>query len=228
MTTRYIFNTSGDYVAFIRGNHLFSKDCEWLGTIANGNEVFNTDGLHVGYLLDDDRIVRNKSESTSKRIPRQVKPIRPVRPVTPLRRLRKSKLPPPFEDVFDYSKVGKLLTNRNFPSFDHLLGAQIIANDGTLLGIINTNRYDPNSISNPYGQGNRYKSTSILNPYGRYGGKSLQPITVQSIHKHPAKNSCNKSSHWPPHKEQIRSEPVGPRRITCVAKNRSLGKGDLS
>lgn len=172
MTTRYIFNTSGDYVAFIRGNHLFSKDCEWLGTIANGNEVFNTDGLHVGYLLDDDRIVRNKSESTSKRIPRQVKPIRPVRPVTPLRRLRKSKLPPPFEDVFDYSKVGKLLTNRNFPSFDHLLGAQIIANDGTLLGIINTNRYDPNSISNPYGQGNRYKSTSILNPYGRYGGKS--------------------------------------------------------
>jgi hypothetical protein len=40
------------------------------------------------------------------------------------------------------------------------------------LGNISTNRYDPNSISNPYGQyGSRYSPDSINNPYGQYGSQ---------------------------------------------------------
>ncbi len=46
----------------------------------------------------------------------------------------------------------------------------IVAPDGTYLGNLNSNRYDPNSIANPYGQyGSRYSPNSVNNPYGTYG-----------------------------------------------------------
>ena len=44
--------------------------------------------------------------------------------------------------------------------------------DGTYLGRLNSNRYDPESTSNPYGvYGSPYSSKSINNPYGRYGSR---------------------------------------------------------
>jgi hypothetical protein len=47
---------------------------------------------------------------------------------------------------------------------------RIYAPDGTYLGNLNSNRYDPDSVSNPYGQyGSRYSPNSINNPYGQYG-----------------------------------------------------------
>jgi hypothetical protein len=47
---------------------------------------------------------------------------------------------------------------------------QIYAPDGTYLGNLNTNQFDPNSVSNPYGQyGSPYSADSINNPYGQYG-----------------------------------------------------------
>jgi hypothetical protein len=40
------------------------------------------------------------------------------------------------------------------------------------LGNLNSNRYDPNSVSNPYGRyGSRYSLDSINNPYGNYGSR---------------------------------------------------------
>ena len=45
----------------------------------------------------------------------------------------------------------------------------IVAPDGTYLGNLNANRYDPNSIANPYGTyGSRYSPNSVNNPYGAY------------------------------------------------------------
>lgn len=42
--------------------------------------------------------------------------------------------------------------------------------DGTYLGVLSGNRYDPNSVSNPYGKyGSRYNPTSINNPCSTYG-----------------------------------------------------------
>lgn len=42
---------------------------------------------------------------------------------------------------------------------------------GTYLGELG-NRYDPDSINNPYGQyGSRYSPDSIRNPYGKYGSR---------------------------------------------------------
>lgn len=56
-------------------------------------------------------------------------------------------------------------------------GPRIVAEDGTYLGRLNANRYDPESVSNPYGRyGSRYSAESIHNPYGRYGS----PYSAQS------------------------------------------------
>lgn len=44
--------------------------------------------------------------------------------------------------------------------------------DGEYLGNLSMNKYDPNSVSNPYGKyGNKYNPESINNPYGRHGSK---------------------------------------------------------
>jgi hypothetical protein len=51
-------------------------------------------------------------------------------------------------------------------------GGRIFAEDGTYLGRLNANRYDPESVANPYGRyGSRYSSTSINNPYSAYGSR---------------------------------------------------------
>ena len=51
--------------------------------------------------------------------------------------------------------------------------------DGTYLGNVNSNQYDPNSISNPYGRyGSPYSPNSINNPYGQYGS----PYSPNSVH----------------------------------------------
>lgn len=46
----------------------------------------------------------------------------------------------------------------------------IVSPDGQFLGNLNNNRYDPNSVANPFGKyGSPYSNNSINNPYGRYG-----------------------------------------------------------
>lgn len=43
---------------------------------------------------------------------------------------------------------------------------------GKYLGTLSNNRFDPNSVSNPYGQyGSKYSPDSINNPYGQYGSR---------------------------------------------------------
>jgi len=47
---------------------------------------------------------------------------------------------------------------------------QLRGEDGTFLGRVNKNRYNADSISNPYGRyGSKYSPDSINNPYGKYG-----------------------------------------------------------
>jgi hypothetical protein len=44
--------------------------------------------------------------------------------------------------------------------------------DGTYLGVLGGNKYNPDSTSNPYGQyGSKYSPKSINNPYGQYGSE---------------------------------------------------------
>ena len=54
----------------------------------------------------------------------------------------------------------------------HADAPRIYSQDGRYLGNLSTNRYDANSINNPYGRyGSRYSSDSVNNPYGRYGSR---------------------------------------------------------
>jgi hypothetical protein len=51
------------------------------------------------------------------------------------------------------------------PSYNQ--GAQLYSN-GQYAGNVNNNRYDPNSIANPYGQyGSQYSPSSVNNPYSQ-------------------------------------------------------------
>lgn len=47
---------------------------------------------------------------------------------------------------------------------------EIYGPDGTYLGNLSSNIYDPNSINNPWGRyGNPNSADSIWNPWGQYG-----------------------------------------------------------
>ncbi len=100
MSVRYLFNTAGKYVAYLSDGNIFTRDNKWFGYIDNGNEVYDTRGRFVGYVLSDDRVVRNKMEMP--RLP-QLPPLPPLPalpPLPPLPRLAMLPLPPPYEDVF--------------------------------------------------------------------------------------------------------------------------------
>jgi hypothetical protein len=48
----------------------------------------------------------------------------------------------------------------------------LVSPDGKYLGNLNNNRYDQDSVSNPYGRyGSKYSADSINNPYGTYGSR---------------------------------------------------------
>lgn len=54
----------------------------------------------------------------------------------------------------------------------HTNGSYLMAQDGQLLGKINNNQYDNESILNQYGPyGSPYSPTSIFNPYSAYGSE---------------------------------------------------------
>lgn len=60
----------------------------------------------------------------------------------------------------------------------HAAPALYDPSNGKYLGNLNSNRYDPNSVANPYGRyGSRYSTDSINNPYGQYGN----PYSSKSV-----------------------------------------------
>jgi sporulation protein YlmC with PRC-barrel domain len=182
MSNRYIFNTSGEYVAFISDNNLFGTNLDWLGVVKNGNEVYDTAGRFLGVVLDDDRVVRNKFEVRPS-IMKPLRPLTPLGPLRPLQRLRMVRLPYPYEDVFDNKKDSGPTTSAPAQSFDELIGSKIIAEDGKFLGTISFDKYSSDSLANPYGTyGSPYSSDSIFNPYGSYGSQysTMSPFNPYS------------------------------------------------
>jgi len=104
MSYRYLFTTSGRYVAFMYGDCLFTPQSQYLGFIRNGNEFHNKSGQFVGYVTDDDRVVRNRQELPRLPVLRRLPPLQPLPPLPPLPRLPKLPLPWPYEDVFENIK----------------------------------------------------------------------------------------------------------------------------
>lgn len=51
-------------------------------------------------------------------------------------------------------------------------GVQLYGSDGTYLGNLNSNQYDPNSVANPFGPyGSQFSDRSINNQFGRWGSQ---------------------------------------------------------
>lgn len=71
--------------------------------------------------------------------------------------------------------------------FAHAESPIIVAPNGQYLGRLNNNRYDPDSVANPYGRyGSKYSPDSINNPYGQYGSRYSpdsinNPYAIQPI-----------------------------------------------
>ena len=80
----------------------------------------------------------------------------------------------------------------------------IVGADGTYLGVLSSNKYDPESVSNPYGQyGSKYSPTSINNPYSAYGSP-YSPLSATNPYATQAPKIVN------PYLGQLSANPYAP------------------
>lgn len=65
-------------------------------------------------------------------------------------------------------------------------GPRIVSPDGHYLGRLNTNRFDPNSVANPFGRyGSRFSPDSVNNPFGKYGSPFSPYSATNPYASHP-------------------------------------------
>ncbi|TFH36066.1 MAG: hypothetical protein E4G99_05850 [Anaerolineales bacterium] len=55
-----IYTTAGDWVALLVFPYVFSTMGEWIGFVTPQREVFDTDGVYVGWLTDEPRVLRKR------------------------------------------------------------------------------------------------------------------------------------------------------------------------
>lgn len=80
------------------------------------------------------------------------------------------------QDIYDYNHRGGY---ERFSSRHELNPPKLYSGDGTYLGELSQNKYDPDSVSNRYGRfGSRYSPTSVNNPYSPWGRYRTQPVWV--------------------------------------------------
>lgn len=75
-----IYQSNGAWVAVYDEGHLWNVDGEWIGFVV-GREVFDTGGQYLGFLSDDQRLLRKRSIGDD--VPHIDPPGRPDRPVIP-------------------------------------------------------------------------------------------------------------------------------------------------
>src|SRR5688500_17135165 len=80
---------------------------------------------------------------------------------------RKANVPAGYYRPGYYQSFGQTADSAN----DHVLVpvTKPILTETKTIGTLNANRYDPNSLANPYGAGNPYKADGLMNPYSEYG-----------------------------------------------------------
>lgn len=171
MSVRYIYNTHGKYVAFVQNNNLFSPKSDWIGYTKDGTNFFDTNGYYLGSLLSDDRLVISDNKLKPPKQYPPYPPFKPFVPFAPFPRLSMSALPYGYRDIF-IDGPPSVSNGKILPNLSHLIGASLVAGDGTFLGYVTKDRYDPKSMGNSFGNyGSRYSETSIFNQYSQYGGK---------------------------------------------------------
>jgi hypothetical protein len=72
-----IYTSVGDWAALMVFPYLYNPTGEWVGWITPEREVFDVDGLYVGWLTGDPRILRKRTYDTL--MPRRTPPTSPER-----------------------------------------------------------------------------------------------------------------------------------------------------
>ncbi|HET6596875.1 MAG TPA: hypothetical protein VFG81_14720 [Anaerolineales bacterium] len=57
-----VYSSRGEVEAFLVFPYLFNRSGEWIGWVTVQREVYSVLGAYVGFLTDDPRIVRRRSE----------------------------------------------------------------------------------------------------------------------------------------------------------------------
>jgi len=57
-----IYSSRGEVEAFLVFPYLFNRSGEWIGTVTPQREVYSVMGYYVGFLTNDPRIVRKRSD----------------------------------------------------------------------------------------------------------------------------------------------------------------------
>jgi hypothetical protein len=57
-----IYSSRGETEAFLVFPYLFNRSGEWIGTVTAKREVYSVLGAYVGFLTNDPRIVRHRSD----------------------------------------------------------------------------------------------------------------------------------------------------------------------
>jgi hypothetical protein len=179
MKVRYLFNTAGEYVAFVTGQNVFAPDSSWLGALL-GEQVHNVAGEYVGQLRQDDRVVRLCGTTSDRRILTPREPMRPQRPIPPMRRLFMPPVQHPYEDVFLRGGSGLrfLLSWDRIQQLGIFEGSELVAADGAALGRITRDPTTVGSLANLVNPQRRADGEqSIFNPETPYGGRR-SPISA--------------------------------------------------
>lgn len=187
MSIRYIFNTSGNYVAFVQANYLFDPNSNWLGFIEDGDDVYSAkDGSYMGTLSADDRLLVNTQVKEYNRL-RPLRPLSPLKPMPPMRRLRMTGLPRGFRDYFEV-EAPRLGTAKLFDTLANMMKSGEIPPKTAIdllskIGVqsfsekLSTNRILDSELRTPSGiflgnvNRNKFDAASLVNPYGAHGSR---------------------------------------------------------
>jgi len=96
-----IYTSKGEWSAFLVFPHLYSPVGEWIGWITPDRQVYDVDGVYVGYLTNEQRILRSRTldgplpSRTSPRPQHKVRPPATI-PLPPMM----AELPYDLVDVF--------------------------------------------------------------------------------------------------------------------------------
>ncbi len=94
-STRFIFRSQGDAVAFIEDRHVFALDGQTVGFIDDQERVYDRTGRYRGFLLRDGRVAAQPNEEVASVKPPQLREKAKSRPTVIPRRLPMPPLPEP-------------------------------------------------------------------------------------------------------------------------------------
>ena len=60
-----IYTSPGDWMAILRFPYLYNREGEWIGWVTPDRDVFDVNGIFIGQLTDEPRILRRRLNSSS-------------------------------------------------------------------------------------------------------------------------------------------------------------------